>query len=83
MGRLFALVVGVVTVTEHELPACGRMRADPPAAGLVAVDFLYQLVEPGPDRAEDAELGNVRAESRPESVIRPGSLIVPVWSWSQ
>src|ERR1700760_3156403 len=70
MGRLLAVVVGVVAVTEHELPACGRMCADPPAAGLVAVDFLYQLVEPGADRAEDTELGNVRAESRPESVIR-------------
>jgi len=65
MGRLLAHVVGVVPVTEHELTACGRMRADPPAAGLMAVDFLYQLVEPSADRAEDAELGNVRACEMP------------------
>src|ERR1700751_108798 len=70
MGRLLARVVGVVAVTEHELPARSRMRADPPAAGLVVGDLLDHLVEPGADRAEDAELGNVRTESRPESVIR-------------
>src|SRR5271169_4357145 len=70
MGRLLALVVRMVPVAEHELTAGGRMRADPPAAGLMAVDFLYQLVERSADRAKDAELGNVRAESRPEPIIR-------------
>ena len=70
MGRLLALVVRMVPVTEHELTAGGGMRADPPAAGLMAVDFLYQLVERSADRAKDAELGNVRAESRPEPIIR-------------
>ncbi len=65
MGRLLALVVRMVPVTEHELTAGGGMRADPPAARLMAVDLLYQLVERSAERAEDAELGDVRACEMP------------------
>jgi hypothetical protein len=69
MGRFLATVVRVMAVTEHELTACSRMCADSPASRFVAVDFLYELVEPSADRTEDAELGNVRPESRPKPVI--------------
>jgi hypothetical protein len=83
MSWLLALEVRVVAVAEVELAARGRVVADPPAAWLVAVVLLDQLVERGADRAEDAELFQVRAEPGPEPVVRAGSLTTPVCTWSQ
>ena len=40
MGRLSALVVGMVAIAEQELTARGGMLPDPPAAWLVTVVFL-------------------------------------------
>jgi len=72
MGRLLALVVGMVAIAEQELAARGGMLPDPPAARLVTVVLLDQLVDARADRAEDAELLQVRAEPRPEPVVRAG-----------
>src|SRR5690348_586786 len=74
MSWLLALVVGVVQVTQRELAARRRMVADPPAAWVMAVVLLDQLVHAGADRADDAELGEVGAEPRPEPVV--GSRLV-------
>jgi hypothetical protein len=68
-GRSGAVVVGVVPIAEKELATGGWMIPDSPAAGFVAVVFAYQLIDAGPDRADDTELGEVRTESRPEAVI--------------
>jgi hypothetical protein len=72
MGRLPALIVGMVAVAEQELAARGGIAPDPPAARLVAVVLLDQLVDARADRAEDAELLQVRAEPGPEPVVRAG-----------
>src|ERR1700758_2663256 len=72
MGWLSALVVGVMAIAEQELAACRGMPSDPGAARLVTVVLLDQLVDARADRAEDAELRKVRAEPRPEPVIRAG-----------
>src|SRR5215471_18771850 len=72
MSRLSALVVGVMAIAEQELAACRVILPDSPAARLVTVVLLDQLVDARADRAEDAELFDVRAEPGPESVIRPG-----------
>lgn len=45
------------------------MVANPPAAGVMTVVLLDQLVDTGGDRADDAELGQVRAEPGPEPVV--------------
>jgi hypothetical protein len=44
--------------------------ADPPTAWLMAVVPLHDLLHAGAVRADDAELGDIRAESRPEPVVR-------------
>jgi hypothetical protein len=72
MGRLFALVVGMVAIAEQELAARGGMLPDPPATGLMTVVLLDQLVDARADGAEDAELLQVRAEPGPEPVVRAG-----------
>jgi hypothetical protein len=72
MIRLPALVVGVVAIAEQELATRRGMLPDPPAAWLVAVVLLDQLVDTRADRAEDAELFDVRADPGPEPVIRAG-----------
>ena len=69
--RLGALVVGVVTVTKQKLPARRRMGSHSPAARLMAVVLLHELIDGGADGAKDAELGEVRTETRPKSVLRP------------
>src|SRR5262249_45103976 len=45
------------------------MRADPPAARVMAVVLLEQLVHAGGDRADNGELGKVGAEPGPEPVV--------------
>src|ERR1700757_1332674 len=72
MGRLSALVVGVVAIAEQELAACRGMLPDSPAARLVTVVLLDELVNARADRTKDAELFNVRTKAGPESVIGPG-----------
>src|SRR5215471_14379909 len=67
---LLALVVGVMAIAEQELAACRGMLPDPPAARLVTVVLPDQLVDGRADRAEDAELLQVRAEPGPEPVVR-------------
>jgi hypothetical protein len=57
-----ALIVGMVPIAEQELAARRGMLPDPPAAWLVAVVLLDQLVDARADCAEDAELFKVRAE---------------------
>src|SRR6516162_10965864 len=66
---LLALVVGVVAVTQRELAAGRRMVADPPAAWVMTVVLLDQLVDGGGDRADYGELGKVGAEPGPETVV--------------
>ena len=83
MSWLLALVFGVVAVTQGELAVRRRMVADPPAAGGMAVVLLDQLIHAGGDRADDAELGQVRAKPRPEPVVGPGSLMMPVCTSNQ
>src|SRR5215831_15730345 len=72
MSWLPPLEVRVVAVAEVELAARCGVVAEPPAAWLVAVVFLDQLVHGGTDRAQDAELFQVGAEPGPEPVIRAG-----------
>src|SRR5215831_566143 len=72
MSWLSALVVGVMPIAEQELAACRVILPDSPAAGLVTVVLLDQLVDARTDRAEDTELLDVRAEPGPESVVGPG-----------
>src|SRR5690242_2575149 len=72
MGRLPALVVGMVAIAKQELAARGGMLPDPPAAWLVTVVLLDHLVDARTDRAEDTELLQIRAEPGPESVVRAG-----------
>src|SRR5215472_18405753 len=72
MSWLFALVVGVMPIAEQELAARRGMLPDSPAARLVTVVVLDQLVDARADRAEDAELFDVGAEPGPESVVGPG-----------
>jgi hypothetical protein len=67
--RLEAVVVGVVAVTKEKLAACRRMRPHSPAARLVTVVFLYELIDGSSDGAEDAELGDVRTEPSLEPVV--------------
>lgn len=69
---LSALVVGVMAIAEQELAACRGMLPDSPAARLVTVVLLDELVDARANRAEDAELFNVRAEPGPESVVGAG-----------
>jgi hypothetical protein len=66
---LFASVVRMVAVTQRELAARRRMRADPPAARLVTVVLPDHLIHAGGDRADNAELGKVRSESRPKRIV--------------
>jgi len=61
-----------MAITEVELAVRRGVIADPPAAWLMTVVLPHELVDGGADRAEDAELFKVRAESRPEPVIRAG-----------
>src|SRR5262249_25063961 len=72
MRRLPAVVVGMVAITEQELASSGRILADPPAAWLVAVVLLDELVDAGGDRAQDAELFDIRTEPGPEAVVGAG-----------
>ena len=51
MGRLLALVVGMVAIAEQELAVRGGMLPDPPAARLVTVVLFDQLVDGRADRA--------------------------------
>jgi hypothetical protein len=76
-GRAAPLVLRVVPVAQEELPAGGRMIAHPPAAGLVAVVLLHQLIRGGADRPDGAELGQVGPESGPEPVVRAGRVVRP------
>ena len=52
----FALVVGVMAIAKQELAACRGMLSDSPAARLVTVALLDELVDARADRSEDAEL---------------------------
>jgi hypothetical protein len=70
MSGLLALIVRMVAVTEHELAAGRGMLPDPPAAWLVTVVLPHQLVDARADRAQDAELFDVRAEPGPEALPR-------------
>src|SRR6516164_5837461 len=72
MSRLAALVVGMVAMAEQELAARRGILPDPPAAWLVTVVLLDELVDARADRAEDTELFNVRAEPGPEPVVHTG-----------
>src|SRR5499427_7734713 len=72
MSRLSAPVVGVMAIAEQELAARRVILPNPPAARLVTVVLLDQLVDARADRAEDTDLLQVRAEPGPESVVRPG-----------
>src|SRR5580700_6322247 len=69
---LSAPIVGMVAIAEQELAACRGMLPDPPATRLVTVVLLDQLINARGDRAEDAELLQVRAEPGPEPVVRTG-----------
>jgi hypothetical protein len=69
-GRPGAVVIGVMAVTQQELTAGGGMIPDSPASRLVAVVLPYHLINPGADRADNAELGDVGSEPGPETVIR-------------
>src|SRR5262249_59804809 len=60
---------GGVATTDGNAPSRAGLFPAPPAAGLMAVVLLEQLVHAGDDRADDAELGQVRAEPRPEPVV--------------
>ena len=57
VSRLLSLEVWVVAIAEYELTTGSRMRADAPTTGFVAVVPLHQLIDPGADHADDAELG--------------------------
>jgi hypothetical protein len=70
MRRFEAVEVGVVMVAEEKLTPCRRMGSDPPTARLVTVVFLYELIDGSADGAENAELGEIRTEPGPESVVR-------------
>jgi hypothetical protein len=48
----------------------GRVVADPPTARLMAVVLQQDLVDAGADRAGNAELGDIRTESRPGHGVR-------------
>src|SRR6516165_1950019 len=72
MGWLLAPVVGVMAIAKQELAARRGMLSDPPAARLVTVVLPDQLVDARADRAEDAELRQVRAEPGPEPVVGAG-----------
>src|ERR1700744_5676598 len=72
MSRLSALVVGMVAVAEQELATRRGMLPDTPAARLVAGVFSDQPEDTRAERAEDAELFNVRAEPGPEPVVGAG-----------
>jgi len=69
---LFTPEIRVMAITEVELAVRRGVIADPPAAWLMTVVLLHQLVDACGDCAENAELFKVRAESRPEPVIRAG-----------
>jgi hypothetical protein len=75
MGWLLALVVGVMAIAELELAVRRGMLSDPPAARLVTVVLLDQLVDGRADRAEDAEFLDVRAEPGPEPVVHAGLVV--------
>src|SRR5262249_2336391 len=70
VGWSLSSEVGVVAITQKELTAGCGMRADAPAAGLMTVVLLDELIDAGTDRAEDAELGEIGTEPGPESVVR-------------
>ena len=70
VSGLHALIVGMVAITEQELAARSLVLPDPPAARLVTVVLLDQLVDGRADRAEDTELLQIRAEPGPEPVVR-------------
>src|SRR5215469_6662071 len=72
MSWLPAQEVRMVAITEVELAARRRVVADPPAAWFVTVVLLHQRVDACGDRAENAELFKIGAESRPEPVIGTG-----------
>src|SRR5262245_27206170 len=76
-GRQAFLISRVVAGAEHELTARGRVIADAPAAGLMAVVLLDQLVNAGGNRADDGELGKVGSEAGPEPVVRAGLVDCP------
>src|SRR6516162_7691826 len=64
------VVVGVMAVTEQKLSSRRRVGADAPTTRLMAVVLPNQLICGSRDRAEDAQLCDVRTKSRPESVER-------------
>src|ERR1700722_20050587 len=72
MSWLSAPIVGMVPIAEQELAGRRGMLPDPPAARLVTVVLLDQLVDARGNRAEDAELLQIRAEPGPEPVVRTG-----------
>src|SRR6202007_2577485 len=64
----------VMAIAQVELAARRGVVADPPAARFVTVELPHQRVDGCADRAENAELCQVRAEPRPEPVV--GSRLV-------
>jgi hypothetical protein len=60
--RFGSVVVGVVTVTKEKLASGRRVRSHSPAARLVTVVFLHELVDGRGDGTKDAELCEIRAE---------------------
>ena len=61
---LLAPEIRVVAITEVELAACRGVIADPPAAWLMTVVFLHQLVDACGDCAENAEFFKVTLRNR-------------------
>jgi hypothetical protein len=60
----------MVVIAKIELSTRGGVVAHPPTTRLVAIEFLDYLVNGSRDRSDNAELGDIRTESRPESVVR-------------
>jgi hypothetical protein len=52
----------MMPIAEEKLTTGGRVVADPPTAWLMAVVLPHDLVHAGADRADNAELGDIRTE---------------------
>jgi hypothetical protein len=61
--RLLAAVVGMVAPTQVELPTGSLVVTHPPAARLMTIEFLHDLVYASRDRSDNAEFGDIRTES--------------------
>src|SRR6516162_4265638 len=75
VGRLVSLEIRMVPIAEQELPVGSRVRTDPPTARFVTVVLPHDLVHAGGDRSDQADLGQVGPESRPEPVPGAGQIV--------